>query len=98
MRGIHSQSERTNTSTSEDGGRPTVVQRRVTELPVFTPPTTDGGTTGRVYGGGSRSANDGVFANLSAKPERGEKTEEQPPVSSDISGAQPCFHQLTCLR
>ena len=24
--------------------------------------------------------NDGVFANLSAKPERGEKTEEQPPV------------------
>ena len=26
------------------------------------------------------SSNDGVFANLNAKPERGEKTEEQPPV------------------
>lgn len=25
-------------------------------------------------------SNDGVFANLNAKPERGEKTEEQPPV------------------
>ena len=28
------------------------------------------------------SSNDGVFANLNAKPERGEKLEEQPPVSS----------------
>ena len=27
------------------------------------------------------SSNDGVFANLNAKPERGEKTEEQPPVN-----------------
>lgn len=27
------------------------------------------------------SVNDGVFANLNAKPERGEKLEEQPPVS-----------------
>lgn len=27
--------------------------------------------------------NDGVFANLNAKPERGEKLEEQPPVSPD---------------
>ena len=30
------------------------------------------------------SSNDGVFANLDAKPERGEKTEDQPPVCSDI--------------
>ena len=29
----------------------------------------------------SFSQNDGVFANLNAKPERGEKIEEQPPVS-----------------
>ena len=28
--------------------------------------------------------NDGVFANLSAKPERGEKTEEQPPVCLSV--------------
>lgn len=50
----------------------------MTELPrtESTPPIA---STGRVYGGGSTS-NDGVFANLDAKPERGEKTEEQPPV------------------
>ena len=40
---------------------------------------------GRLQGGGAQvlsfsSANDGVFANLNAKPERGEKSEEQPPV------------------
>ena len=45
-------------------------------MPVFQPPT----ATGRVYGGGSGS--DGVFANLSAKPDPGEKTEEHPPVRS----------------
>ena len=28
------------------------------------------------------SANDGVFANLAAKPERGEKNEDLPPVCS----------------
>lgn len=39
-------------------------------------------TTGRVYGDGSGS--DGVFANLSAKPESGEKLEEHPPVRFDI--------------
>lgn len=41
-------------------------------------------STGRVYGGGSGS--DGVFANLSAKPESGEKLEEHPPVCFE-----PCF-------
>jgi hypothetical protein len=55
--------------------RPPVVVRRPTHLPEFAPPR----PTGRVYGGGSGS--DGVFANLSAKPEAGEKTEEHPPVS-----------------
>ena len=49
-------------------------ERRPTELPFFAP------TTRRVYGGGSGS--DGVFANLAAKPEAGEKMEEHPPVSS----------------
>jgi hypothetical protein len=60
-------------TTTTDGERPAPpIERRATYLPVFAP------TTGRVYGGGS--ASDGVFANLSAKPERGEKTEEHPPV------------------
>jgi len=51
---------------------PPTVERRPTYLPAFAP------TTARVYGGGSGS--DGVFANLSAKPEAGEKMEEHPPV------------------
>lgn len=52
------------------------LQRRVTEFPSFVPQP-----GGRVYGGGSM-ANDGVFANLSAKPTRGDTdhVEEKPPV------------------
>ena len=44
----------------------------------------------RVYGGGARpSSNDGVFANLSAKPEHGEKNEEQPPVGASMITCSP---------
>jgi hypothetical protein len=53
------------------------MERRVTELPVFTGSTT---STGRGPIPLGRSPNDGVFANLSAKPESGEKIEDQPPV------------------
>lgn len=75
MRGNPSSStERLHEATSDD--RPTA-QRTVTAVPTFVPPT-----GGRVYGGGSGS--DGVFANLSAKPERGEKQEEHPPVCVHI--------------
>jgi hypothetical protein len=49
------------------------VQRRVTQLPVFNTQA----PSGRVVGSGQ---NDGVFANLSAKPTRGEDLEEKPPV------------------
>jgi hypothetical protein len=62
-------------TSSATESRPAVVERRTTYLPVFAPQNR---STGRVYGGGSGS--DGVFANLSAKPETGEKTEEHPPV------------------
>jgi hypothetical protein len=65
----------TTESTTAETPRPPVIERRPTHLPEFAPPR----PTGRVYGGGSGS--DGVFANLSAKPEAGEKTEEHPPVS-----------------
>lgn len=54
--------------------RTSPLPRRTTILPSFT-------TTAS---GGSRSvaqSNDGVFANLAAKPERGEKNEDLPPVS-----------------
>ena len=61
--------------TPSETPRPPVIERRPTHLPEFAPPR----PTGRIYGGGSGS--DGVFANLSAKPEAGEKTEEHPPVS-----------------
>jgi hypothetical protein len=53
------------------------IQRRVTEIPVF---NTQAPTPGRVYGGG----NGGVWANLSAKPTRGEDAEEKPPVRTHI--------------
>jgi hypothetical protein len=59
------------------GERPGQVERRVTTLPTFSQPAAP---SGRVVGGGNGSANDGVFANLAAKPERGEKTEDHPPV------------------
>jgi len=62
-------------TTPSETPRPPVIERRPTHLPEFAPPR----PTGRIYGGGSGS--DGVFANLSAKPEAGEKTEEHPPVS-----------------
>lgn len=54
------------------------IPRRPTMLPNFTTPGS----------GGSRSvapSNDGVFANLAAKPERGEKNEDLPPVSLIMS-------------
>jgi hypothetical protein len=63
---------RGNPSTEDEPVAPGL-QRRVTELPVF---NTQAPTTGRVYGGG----NGGVWANLSAKPTRGEDAEEKPPV------------------
>ena len=57
-------------TTSAPATRPApTVERRITELPAFRPMPQSMGAT------------DGVFANLSAKPERGEQTEEKPPVS-----------------
>jgi hypothetical protein len=53
------------------------IQRRVTEIPAFNTQTP---SSARVYGGG----NGGVWANLSAKPTRGEDAEEKPPVSTSI--------------
>jgi hypothetical protein len=63
------------------------IQRRVTEIPAF---NTQVPSSGRVYGGG----NGGVWANLSAKPTRGEDAEEKPPVSTHI-GNHAHEHPLT---
>jgi Protein of unknown function (DUF2370) len=48
------------------------MQRRVTELPAFTPAPPRRSQP--------RGGNDGVFANLAAKPERGDNVDEKPPV------------------
>lgn len=58
-------------------------QRSITQLPVFNTVAPSGG---RIYGGGQ---NDGVWANLSAKPTRGEEVEEKPPVRTPL-------HPTTC--
>jgi hypothetical protein len=58
------------------------IQRRVTEIPVFNTQTP---SSGRVYGGG----NGGVWANLSAKPTRGEDAEEKPPVRASTLQSPP---------
>lgn len=73
--------------------RRTTVDRRVTALPVVAPtPVT---ATSRVYGGGS---GDGVFANLDAKPETGEKGEEQPPSYEQAAAdATPPYWETTIL-
>ena len=67
------------TPQTEDAPVAPGIQRRVTELPVFNTQTP---SSGRVYGGG----NGGVWANLSAKPTRGEDAEEKPPVRTSQSG------------
>lgn len=67
-------------------------------MPVFvTPPSTNApASTGRVYGGGTGS--DGVFANLSAKPETGEKLEEHPPTYEQAAAdAAPPYWETTIL-
>jgi hypothetical protein len=64
-------SEAVQATTATDGQAPVV--ERNTHIQAFAPTV-----AGRVYGGGM--ASDGVFANLNAKPEVGEKLEEHPPV------------------
>lgn len=59
------------TTTTITGAQRSSMQRRVTELPVFASIAPR-----RQLPGG----NDGVFANLAAKPERGDTGAEKPPV------------------
>ncbi|KAL1962992.1 hypothetical protein VTN77DRAFT_8838 [Rasamsonia byssochlamydoides] len=89
-----STSESANASSSEsrdDGPRNPPIQRRVTILPSFSSST----PSGRVVGMG----NDGVFANLSAKPERGEKNEEDLPPSYEQAAADatPPYWETTIM-
>ena len=83
------------TSSSSPPPRPSIPERRVTEIPVFTPSAPSTGT--RVIGGGS-SANDGVFANITAKPRAGEDLEEKPPTYEQAAAdATPPYWETTVL-
>ena len=73
------------TGASADGTRVAQLNRRMTEIPSFV--TSRSASTNATRPGSQipltpnfTSSNDGVFANLDAKPELGEKLEEQPPV------------------
>ncbi|KAI9738334.1 MAG: hypothetical protein M1834_008832 [Cirrosporium novae-zelandiae] len=63
------------------------IERRVTELPMFNPSSIR-----------TMAPNDGVFANLAAKPERGEKLEDQPPSYEQAAAdATPPYWENTIL-
>ncbi|CAD6502994.1 BgTH12-02667 [Blumeria graminis f. sp. triticale] len=95
MQGLSSSSPRERRDTAIisplESSRPTVA-RSETNIPPQGPTT----TTGRVYGGGSGS--DGVFANLSAKPESGEKIDEHPPTYEQAAAdCAPPYWETTIL-
>ncbi|KAJ5082836.1 hypothetical protein N7532_011879 [Penicillium argentinense] len=79
-------------SDGQDQSRISALARRPTILPNFAP--TSPGT-------GSRSvavSNDGVFANLAAKPERGEKNEDLPPSYEEAAAdATPPYWETTIV-
>lgn len=66
----------TSSQTSTPSPAPAAPTRRPAAAPASSGATP---TTGRVYGGGIQS--DGVFSNLTARPEPGEEKDELPPVS-----------------
>jgi hypothetical protein len=77
--------------TPEDDAPEPGLLRRTTELPTFNTQTP---ASGRVYGGG----NGGVWANLSAKPTRGEDLEEKPPTYEQAAAdATPPYWETTIL-
>ena len=74
-------------------GTAPLIERRVTELPAFTPPTAR--PQGRSV---NRPTNDGVFANLAAKPERGENLDEKPPTYEQAAAdATPPYWETTIV-
>jgi hypothetical protein len=81
VRGTHTPPSSNASQTAAPASRPAVPARQVTQLP----PASAAATPMRIYGGGIQS--DGVFSNLTAKPETGEEKEEQPPVRARIHGA-----------
>ncbi|KAF2787348.1 hypothetical protein K505DRAFT_367435 [Melanomma pulvis-pyrius CBS 109.77] len=92
MRGTPETSHGSETTSESEVNPRAGIQRRVTQLPVF---NTAAPTSGRIYGGGQ---NDGVWANLSAKPTRGEDAEEKPPTYEQAAAdATPPYWETTIL-
>jgi Protein of unknown function (DUF2370) len=84
------QAEQNNATSAATAPR---IERRVTELPIFTPPTARTHTRSV-----NRSTNDGVFANLAAKPERGEQVDEKPPTYEQAAAdATPPYWENTIV-
>ncbi|KAA8649816.1 hypothetical protein EYZ11_005501 [Aspergillus tanneri] len=76
---------------SQERQRASGMQRRQTILPSFSPSSSG---PGRMIS----SSNDGVFANLAAKPERGEKNEDMPPSYEEAAAdATPPYWETTIL-
>lgn len=85
-------------SDRDSSARPGNIQRRVTEIPTFDNTVNASPNTGRVYGGGSSSTRDGVFANLSAKPTRQDQDEEKPPTYEQAAAdSAPPYWETTIL-
>ncbi|KAH0537455.1 hypothetical protein FGG08_005763 [Glutinoglossum americanum] len=82
------------------GGRPTgssTLGGRTMELPRFVPTSRAGSAATTRYAGSGRGVNDGVFANLSAKPEVGEKEELPPTYEQAAADATPPYWETTIL-
>lgn len=77
--------------TSDTTTRPTPPQRRVTEIPVFTPSAPSGRQIGNAQ-------TDGVFANITAKPRPNDDAEEKPPTYEQAAAdATPPYWETTIL-
>ncbi|CAK7207579.1 hypothetical protein SEUCBS139899_010389 [Sporothrix eucalyptigena] len=87
------------TSDSEEVQTPSTSTSTPTPPPTRRPapaPSAPTPTTGRVYGGGIQS--DGVFSNLTARPEPGEEKEELPPTYEQAAAdAAPPYWETTIL-
>ncbi|KAJ5168062.1 uncharacterized protein N7482_003656 [Penicillium canariense] len=78
-------------SNGQDQPPTSTLLRRPTILPSFTTPLPGGGRS-------VAQSNDGVFANLAAKPERGEKNEDLPPSYEEAAAdATPPYWETTIV-
>lgn len=80
------------TSLESQPMQPPRIERRVTEIPAFRPLP----QSARVVAGGPKPTNDGVFANLSAKPTVGEPLDDKPPTYEQAAAdATPPYWETT---